>query len=122
MVTDFCEDLLWAQRDKTSRDFMKYTYKNNNVVIPIQTFRRNLKELKPPYKRYKAGTKSYNTLKDVKEKAKTLHQRSNKGHRESVCLKPSFMTSQCGTTEKRKKKLDTCSVKIKNPPQHNLPA
>ena len=45
MVTDFCEDLLWAQRDKTSRDFMKYTYKNNNVVIPIQTFRRNLKEL-----------------------------------------------------------------------------
>ena len=47
-----CEDLLWAQRDKTSRDFITYTDKNNNVVIPIQTLRRNLNELKPLYKRY----------------------------------------------------------------------
>ena len=47
-----CEDLLWAQRDKSSRDFIAYTDKNNNVVILIQTFRRSLKELKPLYKRY----------------------------------------------------------------------
>ena len=65
--------------------------------------------------------KSHNALKEVKENAKTLHQRSKKYHRKSMCVKPSFMTSQCEKTGK-KKKVSTCSVKFKNAPQHNLPA
>ena len=59
------------------------------VVISIQTFRRNLKKLKlkPLCKRYLAAIKSYNNaLKEDKENAKTLHQRSNKDHRKSICV------------------------------------
>ena len=41
------------------------------------------------------AVKSYNPLKDVKENAKTLHQRSNpvrgKDQRQSICVKPIFI-------------------------------
>ena len=45
--------------------------------LPIQAFQRNLKKRKPLFYGYLAAIKNYNPLKDVKENAETLHQRSN---------------------------------------------
>ena len=88
-------DLLWAPARQNLVGIYHIRGQKYHVVIPIQALRRNLKKLTSLSKGYLVAVKSYNPLKDVKENAKTLHQRSNpvrgKDQRQSICVKPIFI-------------------------------